>query len=167
MEFNEMIGEQFSACNRDKKWFAPLQSALEGLTAKQASWKMGNDGHSVLQIVNHLIFWNNRYLQKFKGVESGKMQGDNSSTFESGNPVEDDLAWQLTVEKINAVMNEFETAILQCDKTKFEKMVSQENKSTWLSVLGNVNLHNAYHIGQIVLLRKIQESWDAGRNGVH
>ena len=29
------------------------------------------------------------------------------------------------------------------------------------SVLAHINLHNAYHGGQIVLLRKLQGSWDA------
>jgi uncharacterized damage-inducible protein DinB len=34
----------------------------------------------------------------------------------------------------------------------------------WWAILGNVSTHNAYHIGQIIYIRKLQNSWkiDAG-----
>ena len=33
-------------------------------------------------------------------------------------------------------------------------------QAPWFSPLAQQNIHNAYHIGQIVLLRKLQGSWD-------
>ena len=29
----------------------------------------------------------------------------------------------------------------------------------WWAILGNVVTHNAYHIGQIIYIRKLQKSW--------
>jgi hypothetical protein len=35
--------------------------------------------------------------------------------------------------------------------------------SPWWSPLAQQNIHNAYHIGQIVLLRKLQGAWDSSK----
>lgn len=44
-----------------------------------------------------------------------------------------------------------------------EKVESQVNGFSenvkWWEVLGNVSTHNAYHIGQIIYIRKLQNSW--------
>jgi hypothetical protein len=29
----------------------------------------------------------------------------------------------------------------------------------WWAIIGNVSTHNAYHIGQIIYIRKLQNSW--------
>jgi hypothetical protein len=49
------------------------------------------------------------------------------------------------------------------DETKFDEAVSATNKARWASLLSQVNLHNAHHGGQIVLIRKLQGSWDASK----
>jgi hypothetical protein len=165
MEINKILAGQFAATSREKNWLASLRSALEGLNAKQAMWKTEFVDHSILQLVNHLYYWNERHLQRLKGITPEEMVSDNTITFESEHPELTDDSWKLLVEKVNAMMDEFEKEILNCDDAKLKSSVSNQNKMTWLSLFSNTNLHNAYHIGQIVLIRKMQESWDAG-NGV-
>jgi hypothetical protein len=167
METNKILAEQFSATNNKKDWFAPLQSAVNGLTAEQAVWKNENLGHSILQIVNHLIFWNGRLLLKLKGGVPEKMNGDNDSTFENAGTTISESEWKSVLEKLNLQMNEFENEILKCTDSKLASPMSEENKSPWYSLIGNTNLHNSYHTGQIVLIRKMQGSWDSKKNGVN
>lgn len=164
METKQFLAEQLAACYNQKNWFAPLQSALDGVTLEQAARKMPG-GNSILQIVHHLYFWNERHLLRFKGITPEPMPSDNDSTFESGNVTEVD--WHSLVQKSFAVQEEFEKEILNCSEEKLASPISNENPATWESILSNANLHNAYHIGQIVMLRKMQEVWDAPKNGVN
>jgi len=50
--------EQLRTTHSEKDWFVPINVAVEGLTAEQASWKDGSGNHSVGQLTNHLLFWN-------------------------------------------------------------------------------------------------------------
>jgi hypothetical protein len=55
----------------------PVKIAIEGLTPEQAAWKEPNENHSIVQLVNHLIFWNQHQLAKFKGEKPAEFSGDN------------------------------------------------------------------------------------------
>ncbi|HET6990332.1 MAG TPA: DinB family protein [Bacteroidia bacterium] len=164
MKLKTILSEQFAATNKQKNWFASLTDALEGLTFEQACWKPEDGDHSILQIVNHLYYWNKRMLNRMQHIPNDKMSSDNNSTFGSENNKD---AWLMLLEKSRIMMEEFENEIGKFDDAKLLSPVSDENKSPWYSVLSNTNLHNAYHIGQIVLLRKLQESWDSKKNGVN
>ena len=58
-------------------------------------------------------------------------------------------------------MTEWRELIESADEGKFDKSVSEKNKSPWRTLISSINAHNAHHGGQIVLLRKLQGSWDA------
>jgi len=47
------------------------------------------------------------------------------------------------------------------ESSKFDEAISATNSSAWSSLIAHGNAHNAHHGGQIVVLRKLQESWDA------
>jgi hypothetical protein len=59
--------EQLKTTHNQEDWFVPVKIAIEGLTPEQAAWKDPNENHSIAQLVNHLIFWNQQQLAKFKG----------------------------------------------------------------------------------------------------
>jgi hypothetical protein len=73
--------EQLRSTHNKAEWFVPANTAVEGLTAEQASWTDGKGNHSVGQLANHLIFWNRRQLAKFKGEPEAKFSGNNDETF--------------------------------------------------------------------------------------
>src|SRR5690242_20991596 len=75
--------EQLRSTHNKAEWFVPANTAVEGLTAEQASWTDGKGNHSVGQLVNHLVFWDRRELQKFKGEQQDKFSGNNDETFNS------------------------------------------------------------------------------------
>jgi hypothetical protein len=53
---------------------------------------------------------------------------------------------------MDQVMTGWEQAVAAAD----DKKVAE-----WASTIAHVGVHNAYHIGQIVYIRKLQGSWDA------
>ena len=84
MSPKQLLLEQFRTCYNGTNWywFVNLLTAIDSLTAEQAAWKDNSTNNSIWQIVNHLIFWNTRYLNRFKGIPVQEMKGDNDSTFE-------------------------------------------------------------------------------------
>jgi hypothetical protein len=47
-------------------WFVPINVAVDGLTAQQASWQSSGGLHSSGQLAYHLLFWNRHMLQQLK-----------------------------------------------------------------------------------------------------
>jgi uncharacterized damage-inducible protein DinB len=146
--------EQLTACFDQNNWFVSLKHALEGLTEEQASWKSGEKTNSIWELVNHLNFYNERYYDRFQGKKIEDVAHD-YNTFETG----DGLGWQATVNKCLQILFDWRKAL---EKTNEEKLTSKENLDyEWFLALSNMTIHNAYHIGQIVHIRKQQEAWDA------
>jgi hypothetical protein len=57
-------------------------------------------------------------------------------------------------------MNEWRGLIEQADESKFSEPVPTNTTRIWADLIADVNAHNAYHGGQILLLRKLQGAWN-------
>jgi uncharacterized damage-inducible protein DinB len=139
--------EQLRSTHNKAEWFVPANTAVEGLTAEQASWTDGKGNHSVGQLVNHLVFWDQRELKKFKGEPEEKFSGNNDETFNNF----DSKKWEAAVKQLDEVMTQWENTVESADEAKLKD---------WYSEIAHVGAHNAYHIGQIVYVRKEQGSWN-------
>ena len=72
--------EQLRTTHNQKDWFVPIDVAVEGISAEQASWKDGSGNHSVGQLTNHLLFWNaagTGQVQRRAGKEIQRQQRRN------------------------------------------------------------------------------------------
>src|SRR4051795_10715116 len=96
--------EQLRATHDREEWFVPVKIAIEGLTPEQAAWKDQTDNHSIVQLVNHLIFWDQQQLAKFKGEKPAEFNGDNKQTFAGL----DKAAWEASVKQIDEVLSAWE-----------------------------------------------------------
>ncbi len=139
--------EQLRSTHNHKDWFVDANTAVAGLTPEQASWQDGKGNHSVGQLAYHLVFWNSESLAKFKGQPTAKFSGDNNETFNNF----DAKKWSETVKQLDSVLTEWEKVVEAADEKKL---------ADWYSVIAHIGAHNAYHIGQIVFVRKEQGSWD-------
>jgi uncharacterized damage-inducible protein DinB len=161
MTTKEFILEQLSATRNTKNWFVSLNDAVKGLTAAQAKWYDVNVNHSVWQIVNHLTFWNERWLIRTSGEVPPKMEGENSGTF-SGD-LGDEAEWQSAVKKLDDTLGEFETRLKDMDDEALRKEAFEGYEGSWYDMFAQMTIHTAYHIGQIVYIRKQQGSWDSAQ----
>jgi uncharacterized damage-inducible protein DinB len=138
---------QLRSTHNKAEWFVPANTAVEGLTAEQASWTDGKGNHSVGQLANHLVFWNRQELAKFKGEAPEKFSGNNDETFNNF----DAKKWNETVKQLDQVLTDWEQAVESANEAKLKD---------WYSDIAHIGAHNAYHIGQIVYVRKEQGSWN-------
>jgi len=147
MSLRGILVEQLRTTHTVKDWYVPVMVAVDGLTPEQATWTDGKGNHSVGQLTYHLLFWDRRALEQFKGENPQKFSGNNDETFNNF----DSKQWRDTVRGLDQVMTEWEKAVEAADDAKLAKDAS---------LIAHVGAHNAYHIGQIVFVRKEQGSWN-------
>lgn len=145
--------EQLRTTHDQEDWFVPAKTAVAGLTAEQAKWTPPGGGHSVGQLAYHLWFWDSRALADFKGEKQPPFTGNNDETFNNFNAAQ----WNDLVRKLDQVMSDWETAVEKADDATIAKNAS---------LIAHVGAHNAYHIGQILYVRKLENAWDPSK-GVH
>ena len=153
----ELLLEQFNACYDRNGWFVAVKNAIEGLSAEQANWKPDGSANSIWETIGHLTFYNYAYLERFKGVDYQYPTDDNDETFAAGHT---DEQWVAAVNQFNSAMNEWRDLISAADEGKLLSNVSPTRTDPWWSLISHINTHNAYHGGQILLLRKLQGSWN-------
>lgn len=84
---------------------------------------------------------------KFQGGTPDKFGGDNDEIFVKF----DNKQWSDTVKQLDQVMTDLEKLVESADEKKLEMLAP---------TIANICTHNAYHVGQIVYVRKLQGSWN-------
>ncbi|MFD1336659.1 DinB family protein [Oceanobacillus iheyensis] len=144
MDTKEVLLAQMDAC-LENTWFVSLSQSIQGLTAEDADWKPSDEVNSIREIVNHLIFYNERHLNRFKNVPSDKKQVE--STFLN----KDGLTWHDARERMTKGIENWRIEIQNADRKKVEEQAE---------VIAHLTIHITYHTGQIIFLRKLQGSWN-------
>ena len=142
----ELLLTELRSTHNKADWFVPGNTAVKGLTAEQAGWTDGKGNHSVGQIAHHLVFWNRWTLERLNG-STEKYNGTNDETFYKF----DSKTWNDTVRQFDEVMNDIENWVQTADEAKLKESAQTIN---------TICTHNAYHIGQIIYVRREQGSWD-------
>src|SRR5215470_10448177 len=92
----EVLLEQFKACYDENNWFVALKNALAGVTPEQAAWKPETLDNSIWESVNHLVYWNERYLKIWRKEMPDPQDVENKGTFKSG-----ETDWEATLESLD------------------------------------------------------------------
>ncbi|ASB88947.1 DinB family protein [Bacillus sonorensis] len=150
---------QLKACYNETTWFVCFQTAAEGLTENQAKQKGEGTENSIFEITNHLIFYNERYLKRFKGIPVPVFDYTIDDTFvnKSG------LGWEESRKDLDRIYSEWIHEMASCEESKLTQPAEHEPDSTWADILSCLILHNVYHLGQIVHMRKQQKNWDPAK----
>jgi hypothetical protein len=139
-----------------ESWYAPLKHAIEGITAEQAIWRpAGEATKTIWENVNHLIYYKERLVSNMQGIEwTNNLDGD--QTFSLTGQSNDDVEWNKVVKRAEDVYHRLRDLLIKTSEEEL-KQNSLEGK------LLDIFLHDAYHTGQIIQIRKMQGSWPSHR----
>jgi uncharacterized damage-inducible protein DinB len=136
-------------------WFLPLAAALQGVSAAEAAWQPPGGGNTIWQTVNHLNYYNDRLVHQIKGSTPGDGLPSNTATFgEPGDPNDTD-GWEATLKETHRINEEL--------RQLFAPIKDEMLKEEYIKGLAFQIMHNVYHTGQIVQVRKQQGSWQQER----
>ncbi|WP_082232817.1 DinB family protein [Halobacillus massiliensis] len=140
----------------EESWYAPFNDAIEGLTAQQAVWTPAGEAvKSIWENVNHLTFYKERLAANLEGREwTNDLDGD--ETFYLTEQPANDQEWKRIIERSEKAHHQLRQVLSAISEEEL-KQQSLERK------LLDIMLHDAYHTGQIIQLRKMQGSWPSHR----
>lgn len=153
MDVKTLLLQQWASCLDQEDWFPPLEKVLEDVTFEQAIWKPVDSMNSIWELVCHLLFYEKRLLMRFLGETDNEPQAeDNKSTFRL--PAETIQNWKETKQEYAYVHRELEKILAKSEEEDLYRPIPGER--SLVLELKSLAMHDAYHIGQIVFLTKMQ-----------
>ncbi|MCM3718162.1 DinB family protein [Fictibacillus phosphorivorans] len=150
-----VLSDQLLANANDPSWYLPFSDSVKGLSEKQAFWKPSENCHSIAEITQHLLYWNETWQTRYikSHVDAVAAIGDNDKSF----VIPEDATFNQLKERLLEILLKWQELLTE---EKLEREVTGfPLPAKWWEVMGNVTTHNAYHIGQIIFIRKLQNSW--------
>jgi uncharacterized damage-inducible protein DinB len=148
------INSQLKRAYQGEAWHGPsLSELLDGVTAEQAAARPIAGAHSIWELVNHIIAW--------EQISKRRLEGDamkNPPDEVNFPPVNDtsESAWQKTLEQLAASNQSLRNAVKQFDDSRLDDLVPEAGYSNYFMLHGVIQ-HDLYHAGQIALLKKAVE----------
>ena len=105
--------------------------------------------HSIWELVLHLIATQAVLVRRIRGESAGLK----TEEFWQVVPPVSDSAWAETVEQLTRQETELRQAISTFPEERLDSRLTAEGSSAYNNFHGHIQ-HNAYHAGQIVLLKK-------------
>lgn len=127
-----------------------VEATLKNISASQALKRISSKSNSIWEIVNHLINWRLAILQRVQGVI---FSSPDNNFFK---PVADtsEEAWLESLQQFDATQHQWKELLANFDDDDFNKTYSISDQSYYELIHGIIQ-HDAYHLGQIVLLSKL------------
>jgi uncharacterized damage-inducible protein DinB len=150
MNESKRITSLFSKLYDGSPWIdINLTSVLQDISAEQASKRGLKNCNTIWEITNHIIDWRLNVLQRVQGKT---IESPDSNYFE---PVTDtsEKNWADTLQQLSSVQKDWLEFLDDIDSGELEK-VYIPNSMTYYEHINGIIQHDAYHLGQMVILTK-------------
>jgi uncharacterized damage-inducible protein DinB len=155
MEKKELLMNAWDNAYDKEGWYTPLKDALRELSPEEATWKSpGRSSHSIWELINHLLFYKERFLTYLKGNEFNSPIQSNDETFLILNTAP--AYWEAVVHQLKAVHHEIRNKISILTDEELKRALPESAVDIQLM---DLIVHDAYHTGQIIFIRKLYGSW--------
>jgi uncharacterized damage-inducible protein DinB len=146
--------------NRIVKLFTDLQhgdcwigtnfkEALHGVDARLAQQVAGNHANNIWQLTFHLIYWRTTVINRLNGSIDPPPFKDMSLPDNL-----DEANWKQTLADFETVYHQLRTTISHFKEDNLHKPSPRPEQTYYQLMMGCLQ-HDAYHLGQIVLLKRV------------
>ena len=124
---------------------------------------MGPDGkssHTIGELVNHLLYYKKRFIFRLEQKEWTSKIGSNDDTFQT-TQYSTPEAWNHALAELGSVHQNIRAKLVGLEDRDLDSPLPKDPiGGQVLSLL----MHDAYHTGQIILIRKLYGSWPGVRD---
>jgi len=151
MRERERIVKLFEDLYNGEPWIdVTIQGTLKKLSAAQAAKKVSPELNSIWQLVDHMTEWRRNVLQRVRG----KIMATPDNNYIISTKDTSEAAWKQTLKSLEDSQDLWISFLKNCNEGEFEKIYPKNNLSYYEHIHGILQ-HDAYHLGQIVLLAKM------------
>ncbi len=144
------LGEGFDA----KAWHGPtLRGCVRGVPLETAVWKPAEDRHSIWGLVLHCAYWKHRVRCRITGDGSRFAKGPSNFPAVPERPTVAD--WKDDLRLLDETHQALLGAVRSLEATELDAPAPRRTRRE--QILG-IAFHDAYHAGQIRLLKKLAPS---------
>ncbi len=153
MKEAQRISNLFESLYNGEPWIdINILSTIKYLTAKQAAKKNPPFKNSIWEIVNHIIDWRLNVLKRIQG-QTIKTPDHNYFVEVKDTSAK---AWQASLKALEDSQQSWQAFLKNYNSNDFEKIYVNNNLSYYEHIHGILQ-HDAYHLGQIVLLSQLSK----------
>ena len=157
MDLETSLVEQLAATNAGEPWYGTSRSTLlAGLSAEQAARRLMPEIHSIWEEVLHMTSWTNEVRRRLDGhVPATPVEGDWPAVEHVS-----EIEWRQALDALDTAHARLLEAVRALPPGRWAQPVAQAHGDTpsgSITVAGLVvglAQHDAYHTGQVALLRK-------------
>jgi len=151
MKETKRIAKLFEDLYNGRPWVdVTIMDTLKNISAEQSAKKIIPERNSIWQIINHMIAWRENVLLRVQGNE---MITPNNNYFTQLEIISE-TEWQKALERLVNSQEQWIHFLENFDESQFDKIYAS-NKMTYYEHIHGILQHDAYHLGQIVLLSKL------------
>jgi uncharacterized damage-inducible protein DinB len=131
-------------------WHGPnIKSVAESIQENRLYDRISS-GHSLIEILNHVIAWRNFVIRRLKGEpENGRIEIDNWKVIQQ----DDKPELKMIIKKLDESQEEL-LRLLESIKDSDLSGIVEGKTYTLRKMLNGLIHHDLYHLGQISLLKK-------------
>jgi uncharacterized damage-inducible protein DinB len=140
-------------------------AAVQGIPVQLASRTLEGCPHSIWQIVSHMSYWMDYELRRISG-EDPCYPTHAADSWPSPSAILAESEWKQVIAHFISSIDQL-SALAKADleflhrEVKPTHAVPGQSSYSVLDVLWQTAAHNSYHVGQIVLLRRMLNHWAA------
>lgn len=150
MKETQRIRKLFEDLYKGDPWLdVTLAGTLSKIPADKAAKKPNPEWNSIWEITNHLICWRENVLKRVKG-DVVTTPGNNYFNYIIDTS---EIAWQQALRKLHDSQQEWIDFLKEQQQEDLEKIYTANNH-TYADHIHGIIQHDAYHLGQIVMLAK-------------
>lgn len=151
MEITALIAQHLLDVHIGNNWTeVDLSDTLKDITLEEAITVTGASPNTIASLVHHITYWSRHMIGRINGVE---VPIPPSNGFDVPLPDSPEDWLQLKADNI-ASAHELATAIRAFDAAKLEYPILPGYSSAYKNLQGSVE-HVHYHLGQIVIIKKL------------
>ncbi len=151
MNTTAQIAKHFREVYYGGNWtWVNLKETLKDITWEEATTKV-NDFNTIAVLVYHISYYVSVQLKVLKGQP---LEGTDKDSF-NGPVIQSATDWDALLDKIWQEADEYALLVEQLPESRLGEFFVMEKYGNWLRNLLGLIEHTHYHLGQIVLLKKI------------
>lgn len=157
----DRLVDQFRRAHDGDPWHgSPLRVILSGVTHDQAARRPAVGVHSIWELVLHVTGWRNEVAQRATGKPAGEPEGGDWPAV--GEPTA--ARWHAALGALDAAHQRLIDAVRDLSDQDLERATRDPRDQplgagvSVYELLHGIVQHDAYHAGQIALVRKLLQS---------